>query len=243
MVVERAGGAPEPYGTFSERTLVPQGWAVPTPAGLGDVRAAAVVNPAMSSWLPLAGRAALRPGETVLVLGATGASGSLAVRIALHLGAGRVIAVGRNAEALATLATDERVRTVQLGDDPGAALARACAEGVDVVLDHLWGPVAEMTLNGLRRNGMSGIRRAVRYVQIGALAGREIALDAALLRSSNITIMGSGGGSIDPELLFSQLPHILDLAAEGELAVAVQEIPLARIGAAWASTQRLVATI
>jgi len=90
------GGCPDPLGTMAERTLVPSGWAVPVPDELSSELAAALVNPAMSSWLPLVSRG-LQPGQTVLVLGATGAAGTLATQIALHLGAGRVIAAGRTA--------------------------------------------------------------------------------------------------------------------------------------------------
>jgi NADPH:quinone reductase-like Zn-dependent oxidoreductase len=232
---------------MAERTLVPSGWAVPVPDGLSSELAAALVNPAMSSWLPLVSRG-LEPGQTVLVLGATGTAGSLATRIALHLGAGRVIAAGRNADALARLATDPRVSTISLDaprDDITAAIAAAAADGLDVVLDYLWGPIAEAALDALRARSLSDGGTPVQYVQIGALAGRTAAIDAAILRARRITISGSGGGSIDPTLLFRELPRMLAAAAAGALTTEVRAAPLEDVAAAWAEKApgRLVLTM
>ncbi|KQQ00009.1 MULTISPECIES: quinone oxidoreductase family protein [unclassified Rathayibacter] len=237
------GGSPDPFGTLAERTIVPAGFAVPVPESLGSVEAAGIVNPAMSAWLPLVGAAALRPGQTVLVLGATGASGSLAVAIALHLGAGRVIAAGRNADALARLVEDDRVATVRIDDDLVASLRRAAPDGIDVVLDYLWGPVAEAALEALRRTGLAHTASATTYVQIGALAGSRVSLDASLLRASSISITGSGAGSIAPRLLLAELPKILALAATGGLTLPLRAVPLADIEREWASTERLVVTM
>lgn len=234
------GGSPDPFGTLAERTVVPDGFAVPVPDALDSVTAAGIVNPAMSSWLPLAGRGALRPGQTVLVLGATGASGSLAVQIALHLGAGRVIAAGRNAAALAVLAADPRVVAVSIDEALTTSIRSAAPAGIDVVLDYLWGPVAEAALEALRRTGLSHTARATQYVQIGALAGTRVGLDAALLRSSNVTVFGSGAGSIEPRLLLAELPKILALAASGGITLPVRAVPLANVEAEWASADRLV---
>ena len=92
-----------PYGTMAARTVVPRTMCIPLPDSLDDVTAAALVNPGMSAWLALTWRAQLAPGETVLILGATGVAGQLAVQIAKLLGAGKVIAAGRNAQVLSTL--------------------------------------------------------------------------------------------------------------------------------------------
>ena len=90
------GGPRAPHGSMAERAVVARARCWPVPAGVDDATAAALPNPAMSSWLPLVFRAKLLPGETVLVLGATGTAGRLAVRIAKLLGAERVIAAGRS---------------------------------------------------------------------------------------------------------------------------------------------------
>src|SRR5277367_405541 len=96
------GIARSPYGTFSERALA-AGWMVELPEALDDVTAAGIANPGMSSWVALMGRAKFAAGESVLVLGATGVAGQLAVQIAKRLGARRVIAAGRNPKALEEL--------------------------------------------------------------------------------------------------------------------------------------------
>ena len=138
-----------PYGAFAEEAAVSAGQCLPVPDDLDDVTAAAIANPGMSSWAALVERARLAPGETVLVNGATGASGRLAVQIAKHLGAKRVIAAGRNPQALAALAALGADATLALSADD-AALERsfrdAFAEGVDIVLDYLWGRSAQLLL-------------------------------------------------------------------------------------------------
>jgi NADPH:quinone reductase-like Zn-dependent oxidoreductase len=184
----------------------------------------------------------------VLVLGATGTAGTLATQIALHLGAGRVIAAGRNSEALARLAADPRVSTISLAaprEDITAAIAAAAAGGLDVVLDYLWGPMAEAALDALRARSLTDGGSPVSYVQIGALAGRTAAIDAAILRARRITISGSGGGSIDPSALFRELPRMLEAAAAGALTTAVRTAPLEAVGTAWADNApgRLVLTM
>ncbi|RIJ78753.1 zinc-binding alcohol dehydrogenase family protein [Nakamurella silvestris] len=237
------GGAPDPYGTLAERTIVPIGWSVPVPDGLDDATAAAIVNPATSSWLPLKYRAQLQPGGTVLVLGATGVSGRLAVQLAAQLGAGRIIAAGRNPAILAELRDHGATHVVDLRSDPEnvvATIRAAAGEGIDVVLDYLWGPVAELALEALRVNGLSHHTGPTHYVQIGALAGNPISLDAGLLRSSNVIVSGSGAGSMNPAHLIAEIPHLLGLAAAGRIDIDMEVRPLSEVGQAWGSDRRLV---
>lgn len=233
------GGAPDPLGTMAERTLVPEGFAVALPEALDSVRAAGLVNPAMSSWMPLTTRADLQPGASVLVLGATGVAGRLAVRIALQLGARHVLAAGRNREILDVLDADPLVTAIDLGASPDP-LPDALAGGVDVVLDYLWGTVAERALEGIRRR--RGRPTRVQYAQIGALAGESIRLDAPLLRSSNVTIFGSGLGSIEGPVLMRELPRILDFLVTDDTPAPVT-VPLEQVGTAWDDHERFVVTL
>ena len=106
-----------PYGSMAERAVVPASHCVPVPDGLDDIAAAALANPGLSSWAAFKERARLASGETVLINGATGASGRLAVQIAKHLGAGKVIATGRNASALQSLKAIGADETIVLGED------------------------------------------------------------------------------------------------------------------------------
>jgi NADPH:quinone reductase-like Zn-dependent oxidoreductase len=167
---------------------------LPIPDALNDVTAAALPNPALSSWLPLVWRAHLKPGETVLILGATGVAGRLAVQVARHLGARRVVAVGRNPEVLKTLPDLGADTTISL-DKPDRELAAALkAEAdrnhFDIVLDFLWGHPTEVLLEAVTGHDVTAESRRIRLVEIGEMAGPTISLAAAALRSSGLEIYG-----------------------------------------------------
>jgi NADPH2:quinone reductase len=138
------GGPRRPYGAMAQRTVVRRAQCFAVPDEVDDRTAAAIPNPGVSAWLSLKHRAKLVPGETVLILGATGVTGKLAVQIAKILGAGRVIAAGRNPQALSTLPELGADATIQL-DRPAPELietfrSQAGGKGFDVIVDYLWGP-------------------------------------------------------------------------------------------------------
>ena len=175
-----------PYGAFAEQTVVAAPQCLPLPDDLDDVTAAAIANPGMSSWAAFVDRARLAPGETVLVNGATGTSGRLAVQIAKHLGAKKVIATGRNPEALASLTALGADATIALSADDAAleeSFRGAFAEKVDVVVDYLWGRSAELLL--VRRQGRAEIgadplradRRRDRRADFASLRGAAFDAD------------------------------------------------------------------
>lgn len=220
-----------PFGSMAERVAMPAARCLALPEGLEDTVAAALANPGMSSWAALVERARLQPGETVLVNGATGVSGRLAVQIAKYLGAGRVIATGRNAVALQEVATLGADQTLLLGKD-AAGLDDVFATGVDVVLDYLWGPSALALLVSAARAGAAG--RPVRFVQIGSSSGDEVVLPSAVLRSSAIMLMGSGIGSIPLDRLFASIGGVLRAAVPGGFRIATATAPLAEVALAWA---------
>ena len=189
-------GARRPYGAMAERTVVHRARCWPVPDALDDVTAAALVNPGMSAWLSVEWRAKLATGETVLVLGATGVTGRLAVQIAKLLGAGRVIAAGRNAQALETLrvlGADELVPLGNAETELTQELAHAIGEkGIDVIIDYLWGKPTEALLAAITRSDFAAAHsRRTRLVQAGESAGPTIQLPAAALRSSTLEILGS----------------------------------------------------
>lgn len=221
-----------PHGALAEQTLVPAERCVDLPDDLDDVTAAAIANPGLSSWAALTERAKLKPGETVLVNGATGASGRLAVRIARHLGAGRVIAIGRNAAVLAELGADA---IIPLGSDAEALerrLTPVFAEGVDVVLDYLWGTSAERLLIAAAKAGRDAV--PLRFVEIGSASGDTIALPGAVLRASAIELMGSGIGSIPVDRLMAATGALLRAAASAGLTAAARPVPLSDVERVWA---------
>ena len=154
-------GPRRPYGAMAERTVVRRAQCFAVPDSLSDDIAAALPNPGVSAWLTLKERAKLAPGETVLILGATGVTGKLAVQIAKILGAGRVIAAGRNEKALNSLlelGADATIQSDKSGEELTKVFAReASDQGFQVVIDYLWGPPTEALLAALRRNEFAAI--------------------------------------------------------------------------------------
>jgi NADPH:quinone reductase-like Zn-dependent oxidoreductase len=223
-----------PNGSMSDYTVVPAARCVALPDELDDVAAAALANPCMSSWAAYRERARLKPGETVLVNGATGASGRLAVRIAKHLGARKVIATGRNREALQALESFGADVTIPLGEDIDLledSFKPQFAEGVDVVLDYLWGKSAEALLTAAAKAGPDGV--PMRFVQIGAVSGADIILPSAVLRSSAIELMGSGIGSIPLERMVAAVAELLEAATPAGLNIATEKFALGDVSEAW----------
>jgi len=134
------GGPRRPYGAMAERTVAPRAFCFPVPAGIDDDTAAALPNPGVSAWLSLTHRAKLTAGETVLILGATGVTGQLAVQIAKLLRAKRVIGAGRNERVLSKLGelgADATIQLEQPTDSLKDAFAREAGEaGFDVIIDY-----------------------------------------------------------------------------------------------------------
>ena len=238
-----------PHGSMAELSRVKEAYCVPLPDGVDDVTAAAIANPGMSSWAALTERARFRAGETVLINGATGTSGRLAVQIARHLGAGRIIATGRNTEALEKLETRGADATISLTEEP-ATLARRFRETmfqgpVHVILDYLWGSSAKSLIAALSGRGGDEAEPRVRYVQIGAVSGATIALPGAALRSSGLELMGSGLGSVSHPKLVAVIRDLMTAAAAGALTIETETVPLAEVETAWdrATDRRLVFTV
>jgi NADPH:quinone reductase-like Zn-dependent oxidoreductase len=221
-----------PYGTFAELAVVAPETALILPNGLSAELAAAIINPAMSSWLALKLRAHMQPGDRVLVLGATGSSGKLAIQVARAFGASHVIAAGRNAGVLATLGADATLRldSAEFRDN----LTREFAGGIDVILDYVWGAPAGATFDALLAARSELVGRRVRYCNIGEMAGARVDMGAHPLRSMNLEIVGSGFGAVQPHEIRPELPQILELAAHGRLTMELERVPLANIGDAWA---------
>jgi len=233
-----------PNGAMAERTAVPAAHCLPLPDGVDDVTAAAIANPGMSSWAAFAERAKLQPGETVLVNGATGISGRLAVQIARHLGAARVIATGRDAAALASVGADVTIPLIADDSALEDAFKAQFAQRVDVVIDYLWGRSAQLLLIAAAKTGADAV--PIRYVEVGSASGNEITLPGAALRASAIELMGSGIGSVSLERLLAAIDGVLGAAAEGKLSIATQPVPLAQVERAWAdndSRHRTVFTL
>jgi len=237
------GGSRPPYGMMAEQTVVSRAWCLPVPDGVDDITAAALPNPALSSWLPLVWRAQLKQGQTVLILGATGVAGKLAIQIAKHLGAGRVGAAGRNRhviETLPDLGADATIALDQADQELIAAFKRESShKHFDIVLDYVWGHPTEVLLNALTGHDVMAETDTLRLIEIGEMAGPTISLSAAALRSSGIEIYGSGGGSIPHTAIFDAFPQLWALAASGKLRIDTETVSLVEIESAWRRTDLL----
>lgn len=223
-----------PFGSMAEVAVVPAAQCLPLPDGLDDITAAAIANPGMSSFAALTERVRLKPGQTVLVNGATGTAGRLAVQVARYLGAGKILATGRNREALAEVAALGADETIALAGD-GRALAERFeaqfAEGVDVVIDYLWGESAECLLRAAAKAGAETV--PVQFLQVGAASGPDITLPGAALRASAITLMGSGIGSIPLDRLARATSALLHATLPGGFRIETTPVPLSDVAAAW----------
>jgi NADPH:quinone reductase-like Zn-dependent oxidoreductase len=220
-----------PFGTMAEEVVADRRRCVLLPEGTDEAVVAAAMNPAMSSWIALRLRAPIQPGQSVLVLGATGNAGRMAIQIARILGAGRVVAAGREVSKIGSSGADEVVSIAGDADVMSAAVGQAASE-VDVVLDYLWGDPAARAMTALvtaRRHRSHPLR----WIQIGSVAGPTVALPSAALRSTNLQVLGSGQGSVPVGDIVAELPRIVDELSAGRIPVDVARVPLADVEKAW----------
>jgi NADPH:quinone reductase-like Zn-dependent oxidoreductase len=230
-----------PYGALAEKSLVRSKQCVAVPDDLDDVTAAAIANPGMSAWAALVERSHLQPGETVLVNGATGTAGRLGVQLAKYLGAGRVIATGRNESELQQLLSqgaDVAIPfTLGTSNPLGAkqyeeALSAEFAHGINIVIDYLWGESAKTIIVAIAKAVDDGV--PVRFVHVGGASREEnIELPGAALRSSAIQLMGSGVKSVPFPKLLDSIKNIFAVVVPAKLRIATKTVPLSAIEETW----------
>ncbi|RIJ78132.1 zinc-binding alcohol dehydrogenase family protein [Nakamurella silvestris] len=221
-------------GSLAERTVVDLRRSVVLPDDLDPVVLAAAMNPAMSSWVGLRRRVAIRPGAGVLVFGATGNAGRMAVQVARHLGASYIVGAGRSPEALGRLRQLGADATVSLNGAPervAADLGRAAGE-VDIVIDYLWGTAAEAAIPALltARRDRS---RPLDWLQTGSVTGPTAALPSVAFRSANFRLLGSGQGSVSTAGILEELPALAGLIAAGAFTVNPSPVPLSEVERIW----------
>lgn len=215
-----------PFGSMADRVLVPESCLIDVAEGADDAVAAALGNTGLAGWLSVSWRAALQPGETVLVLGATGAVGNVAVQAAKLLGARKVVAADL-AERLAGASVspwDECVR-LDREDDLVEAFRSATEGGPDVIIDPLWGAPAYAA--------MSAAARGARHVQIGHMASPELTIAAPMIRSAGLEIRGFVYLHAPIDIRRDAYSRLTAHAASEELAVHLERVPLADIAIAW----------
>jgi NADPH2:quinone reductase len=219
--------APVGMGAMAERVAAPDDELIELPEGVEDALAASFGVAGLAAWLGLSFRGNLQHGETVLVLGATGAVGTIAVQGAKLLGAGRVVAAGRNEKGLERarqLGADAAVRLDAEGDL--AEAFSAAAEGqLDLTIDPIWGEPAAAAVRATSFQG--------RLVQIGQSASAESTLPSGPLRGKAMSILGHTNFAVPPEVRRDAYRQMLRHAAAGELTVDYELLPLERVAEAW----------
>ena len=240
-------------GMLAEKAIIDKHRIVVLPEGLDDAIAAALPNAVIGAAMALRFKAEIQQGDVVLINGATGFTGRVAVQIARHYGAKKIIVTGRNPVSLhelLSLGADEIVPVTLNDEDFKTRLTDIHAQTpIDIIIDYLWGHSAEMILTCLKGNG--SFTNRVRYVSVGSITGDLIQLSAANLRSVDLQLSGSGLGAWSrPQVgrLFSEiLPEMFSLAAAGRLTVQTSTTELADIAVLWnlevPDGRRLVVTI
>lgn len=217
-------------GTMAERTVIELDRSVVLPAGIDPVLMAAAMNPAMSSWVALRQRIDFGRHQRVLVLGATGNAGRMAIQVAKEFGAAQVIAAGRDQARLGelkALGADETCTFDQL----------AAAAEVDVVLDYVWGPPAARAMADML-TAREDRSRPLTWIEIGSVAGPDAPVPSAALRSARLTIVGSGIGSVPGRDFVKEIPKLAAAVAKGTFDVRARAVPLADVEQAWTDAGR-----
>jgi len=219
-------GPPAPYGTLAELVPVPDSVGFDVPADVDAGLAAALGVAGLVGWVSLDYRAHLQTGETVLVLGAGGSAGQLAMQSARILGAGRVVGAARG-QALQQAADRGADAVVDLADDQAidAGLAAAAPGGYDVIVDFLWGASAPAAMNHANLGG--------RYIQVGNAAGATSTINAAAIRNKQLTIVGQGTVGTPAEVRRAAYAELMRHAIDGEFSLDLEQTRLDDISQTW----------
>jgi NADPH:quinone reductase-like Zn-dependent oxidoreductase len=221
-------------GAMAQKTVIDLPRSVVLEADADPLVIAAAMNPAMSSWVALRKRIDFRAGQSVLVLGATGSAGQLAVQVAKHLGASRVVAAGRDPArlaALAALGADVAVSLEGAAPDVASRLATAAAD-VDVVLDYVWGPATASAMTAMVTN-RADRGKPLSWIEIGSVGGLTAEIPSAALRAARLQLVGSGQGSVTTADIVGELPALAAELTRGTFSIDVRAVPLADVEAAW----------
>jgi NADPH2:quinone reductase len=215
-------------GCMAERVAVPRTQLFDVPDGVEPALAAALGIAGVAGWMPVASRAPVRHGETVLVLGASGTAGVVSVQSARALGAGRVVAAGRDRRRLERAVewgADTSVR-LQEGADLAEAYREASGgEGPSLVVDFLWGEPASAAVEAAARGA--------RIVQVGQSAAPEATLTSAAVRGKQLELLGYSNYGVPREKLGREYARLVERAVAGEIRLDVETVPLQDVARAW----------
>ena len=239
-------------GMLAEKAVIDKSKMIKLPNDIDDATAAALPNAVAGSAMALRFSANMKAGETVLINGATGVTGQMAVQIARIYGAGKIIVTGRNEQALQSLkelGADQYLLTTN--DDAFVTGLKEIHQHtpIDIVLDYLWGHTAALILETLK--GTGAFTHRTRFVSVGSMTGDTIQLSSEILRSVNLQLSGSGLGSWTKEemkqLIKEIIPEMFQLAALKKLKMDTKRMDLKDIERIWdthlPSGERLVVVI
>lgn len=215
-------------GGMAELAAVPESSLTDVPEGADPALAAALGIAGLAGWMPVAWRAPVRPGETVLVLGATGTSGLVALQGAKALGAGRVVAAGRSTEGLRRAAELGADATVRIGEDGDLAqeLREACGgDGPTLIVDPLWGPPLEAAVEAAAPGA--------RIVHYGQSAGPTATLTSAAVRGKQLDLLGYSDFALPKDVRDAEYRRLVELATAGTIVVDLERVPLDGVAEAW----------
>ncbi|MBK9247707.1 MAG: zinc-binding alcohol dehydrogenase family protein [Ignavibacteria bacterium] len=233
-------------GTIAEKVCISKHRYTVLPDAIDFNTAAALPNAVLGAALALKFRSNMQPGQTLLINGATGVTGQIAVQIARHYGAGKIIITGRNPESLEKLLTLGADISISLLQDDDAIVQQLkeihAATPIDIVLDYLWAHPMSLIIKAVKGGGIHSFPHPVRVVTVGSMAGEDLTVQSATLRGTPIELVGSGLGSLSPKemQLFGTeiLPEMFALAASGKLTMRIHTEPLSTIETAWNMTMK-----
>lgn len=242
-------------GMIAEKAVIDKNKYTEIPENLDFKIAAALPNAVLGAAMALKIRGEIEQGQNVLINGATGVTGQMAVQIAKHYGAKTIIATGRNAENLEKTKSYGANKTISLKQEDEAFIQELQEihkeTPIDLIVDYLWGQPIELVLKALKGGGLNNFTHKTRIVSVGSMAGETMNLASEILRSSAIEIVGSGFGSLSEKDLekYDQeiLPEMFQLAADGNLEIEIVPGKLQDIESLWErkieSGKRLVISI
>lgn len=212
-----------PHGTMAEYTVATAERIIPIPDELSDAQALSIGNAGTTGWLALTWKGQLEAGQSVLVTAATGAVGQVAVQAAKVLGAGRVVAAGRNRQALDLLRARGADEAIVIDDEFEQNLAVTAGEGFDLVLDGLYGDYVGPLVRATRAGG--------RVVNFGMRAGRSATISGLELKGRDLMMFAATLAG--PRRIREAYERMVDLVLDGAMTVQTRQLALEDIATAW----------
>jgi len=213
-------------GRFAQVFAAPDDRLVPVPEEVGAPVAAAMGIAGLAGWMPVMSRGAMVPGERVLVLGASGIVGQVAVQTARAAGAGWIVAAARSADGCRRALKSGADIAVRLADqDFDLQLADAAGDGFDLVIDTLWGEPLQASLGTLRAGA--------RVVHVGSASAQVASLAGGALRGKRVDIRGFSVFSEPFEAIARDYPLLCQAATAGTVSIDIDAVGLEDAAEAW----------